>query len=54
VYEVAGGKELSEVIPRVNSPTGGGSGLSQQRERVADVYAFLFQQLGVEYKEKHP
>jgi prolyl oligopeptidase len=31
---------------------GSGSGLSKAMERVGDVYAFLFQQLGVDYQEQ--
>jgi prolyl oligopeptidase len=40
------------VLLQVSSDAGHGigSGLSKQMEKAADVYAFLFQELGMEYK----
>ena len=35
-----------------NSGHGAGTGLSERIEQTVDVFAFLFDQLGVEYREK--
>ena len=49
--QAAGGRALLRTS--ANAGHGGGSSLSQRIEGDVDKYAFLFAELGVEYRERH-